>query len=85
MSWARGPICPAHARGGDRHVGFCQRRHQPGAKMRHLVCGPAAAQAFDQTVQRPDIVGMLCAALQIVIQAKIRPVDLLCFLKLALL
>ena len=66
---------PAHAGRGDRHVDLGQGRGELRFESRQLPGLAASLQAFDQTVQRPDIVGMLGAALDPAAEAKIVAID----------
>ena len=66
---------PAHAGRGDRHVDLGQGRGELRFESRQPLRLAAPLQAFDQTVQRPDIVGMLGAALDPPAQAKIVAID----------
>src|ERR1700759_1135481 len=63
-------LCPAHAGRGDRHIDLGQGRSELGFEGRQFLCLAAPLQAFDQAVQRPDIVGMLGTALDPPAQAE---------------
>src|SRR5579871_4379039 len=66
---------PTHAGRGDRYVDPFQRRGELGLEGRKLPRLATPLQAFDQTVQGPDVVGMLGAALDPAAQAEIVAID----------
>lgn len=75
---------PAQARRIDRHVGLRLRNGQPGAQAGQFPCLSTCRQAFHQPVQRPDVVGVLGAALHDAAQAEVVAIDLLGFGAMAL-
>ncbi len=81
-----GSVDPAQTRRRDRDVRQGEGRRElrlqaPGS----ILLVTAALQAFDQPVQRPHIVRMLGAALDVAAEAEVVAVDLLGFLDMALI
>jgi hypothetical protein len=56
---------PTHAGGGDRHVGHSKRTRKFCPNRRQLVLLASSLQALGKSMQRPDIVRMLGAALNL--------------------
>ena len=76
---------PTHTRKLDRNVRKGHRRRKLSSHDSQFFDGAALLQTFRQTMERPNIVGMLCTALNSAAQSQIVATDLLSLAVMALL